>query len=67
MAGEPRRGWKEHLGDETWRVTSVPGRDEDAVTTRPNYVGLFGDDGNTGLEEYENIKVGLADHDLEPA
>ena len=57
MLGEPRRGWKEDRGEETWAVTRVPGREEDEVSTRPDYVVLFGDDGNTGRERYENLKV----------
>ena len=57
MLGEPRRCWKEDRGEETWAVTRVPGRAEDEVSTRPDYVVLFGDDGNTGRENYENLKV----------
>ena len=57
MLGEPRRGWKVVNGDGTWSVTRVPGREEDEVTTRPDYVVLFGDDSNTGREQYENLKV----------
>ena len=64
MLGEPRRGWKEDRGDETWAVTRVPGREEDEVTTRPDYVVLFGDDGNTGRERYENLKVSRTIHKL---
>ena len=44
-------------GEETWEVSRVPGEEKDEVSTRPDYVVLFGDDGNTGREEYENLKV----------
>ena len=57
MLGEPRRGWKVEQGEETWEASRVPGEEKDEVSTRPDYVVLFGDDGNTGREEYENLKV----------
>ena len=57
MLGPARTGWRSWQSDETWTVTSVPGRDADRVSTRPDWTTLFGDDGHTGRAEYENIKV----------
>ena len=64
MLGPARTGWRSWQSDETWTVTSVPGRDADRVSTRPDWTTLFGDDGHTGRAEYENIKVGDKNGDI---